>query len=301
MIKIKLSEKVEINQPWIMLGDIAEIKGLEGVELEKLKSIKLGKAPAPGYEREISRQLISLYLQDTGYKTSEFKLEMPPQTIVATVWQEISPEELISFAQEYINKQLEFEYENFKIISRFTPAVLRIPDTDYSLKATMNNLEKLPGDISTEIQVYIGDKVIKRVYLSFTVKVIEEVFIAKRNILKGEKIKREDFKKEVRELGDLRGEFIRDFNDPLIKDGLINIPIGSGDVLTDFYLEKPLLISWGDEVQAEVIIGNIRVTTMVKARQSGKKGDYIMVENPESGHRFKAQVVNSHLVRLVRY
>ena len=52
-------------------------------------------------------------------------------------------------------------------------------------------------------------------------------------------------------------------------------------------------------VQAEVIIGNMRVSAMVRARQNGKYGDYITVENIGTGQRFKAQVISSYLVRIV--
>jgi flagella basal body P-ring formation protein FlgA len=102
------------------------------------------------------------------------------------------------------------------------------------------------------------------------------------------------------ELSNINGELINRWDNPLFIDGVVVIPIAKGDLLTTYYLQKPVLISWGDEVQAEVVVGNVRIKTTVKAYQSGKKGDFIMVENKISGYRFKAMVINSNLVRVIR-
>lgn len=299
-ITISIPGNVNVSQATIKLGEIARIEGVKGDELLKIQSLELGKSPLPGYEREITKQFIALSLQEMGYSYKDFVLNAPMKIKITTDSRKIESKELINFAKKYIIEKTGYDKKKVKIIPKFTPPDLLIPAASYTLEVIKTNNLQLPGDISLPVQVKIGDQVIKRVYLGFRVKIIEKVYIAKRNILKGERLKREDFILETREIVKLKGKLISDFNNKLVKDGIINTPLNKGDILTTYYLMRPVIISWGDEIEAEVVIGNIIVTTVVKALQSGRKGDRILVENKKTGHRFKAEVISSHLVRVIR-
>ncbi|MFW5981217.1 MAG: flagellar basal body P-ring formation chaperone FlgA, partial [bacterium] len=118
-------------------------------------------------------------------------------------------------------------------------------------------------------------------------------------IAAGEKLNEDDFELLYKEVSDFQGEIIKDFDNTLVKNGVVRRRIPRQGVLTTYHLVLPIIVSPHDILQAEIISGGIKVNTQVIARQSGKKGDYITVENISSGHRFKAQIISSHLVRLV--
>lgn len=299
-IKIIIPEYVEVSDSRITLGDIARIEGVEGEKLAEIASVDLGQALLPGYEREIPRELISLAIQQKGYSPASFTLHMPYKVTVKTASRRVSSDTIIAFARDYLKEKVNCPAGRVEIIPRFNPPDLIIPDRNYSLEIDLMGQQELKGNVSLRVLLKIDGQVYKRVYLGFEVKLLQEVFVAKRNIKKGERLVRDDFSIETREIGSFRGELITDFNNRLVKEGIVNIPITRGSILTSYYLIIPDIVSFGDVLKAEVIVGNIRVSTLVKARENGKKGEYILVENLKTGYRFKAQVINSHLVRVIQ-
>jgi len=232
IINLKLPDRVLIHQDRIILGELALIEGIRGKELKDLENIELGKAPLPGYKRELSRELIELTLQAEGYLLSDFELDMNRSIIVETAIREINREELIAYAKKYIRSQYSVSGGEIMIEAGFFPPSLKIPDTEYILKIQDNVVNKLLGNITLPIEVIINDKVWTRVYPGMEIKIIKDVFVAERNINRGEKLRREDFYLERMELSNINGELINKWDHPLLIDGVVTIPIAKGDLLT---------------------------------------------------------------------
>jgi|GEM_PF-1047897 len=299
-ITITVPDRVEISESWITLGDIARIEGLNGDKLKEVQSLKLGKALLPGYSREIPREQIILMLENMGFNRSSINLEMPAVVVVKTASRVISSQDIINGARDFLQERLNYSQERVIIKPVFTPPDVVIPDREYQLVYQLSATKELLGNVSIQALVMMDQQEYKRVYLSFQVMVMEEVLVALRTINKGETIRKEDFRKEVKGITGLRGDIITDFNNTLVRYGVVNIPLKQGEVLTTYYLILPDIVRAGDELRAELVSGTIVVSTMVKACQNGKYGEYITVENVKSGHRFKAQVISSHLVRIIQ-
>lgn len=295
---ITIPDRVVINKSWIELGDIATIKGLTGEDLMELSSIKLGKATLPGYSREIPRGQLSLLLKDKGFSASDIKLVMGESVVVGTISYQISSKKILAQAKEYLLKSLTYPSEKITIREKFIPPNIVVPAKNYQLEFVMPGDKSLSGDISLKTEIIIDGSVYKNIFIRLQVSILEDVFIAKRRILRGEKIRESDFSLETREVGDFRGELITDLDSTLVEYGKVSKYIPEGTVLTSDYLDLPIIVKVGDEIVAEIKMGAIMVTTKVEARQRGKKGEYIIVENLKTGRRFKAMIINPHLVRL---
>ncbi len=299
-VVISISEKVSVNSSLINLGDIADITGVSGKQLEKIKSISLGKALLPGYERVIPKTQIKLLIENAGFSFEQFDSDIPKMVYVRTASRVLKEEEIFEKAKEYLLGNLDYEGEKIDINLRFLPPDIVLPDKEFELKFELPQGISKFGNLSLRALVIIDNVIYKRLFLGFEVKIEKEVYIAKRPISPGEKVYKDDFYREVKMLTSFRGNLINDFSNRLIKDGIVKIEIPKEEVLTTYYLALPNIVYAGDELQAEIIIGSVSITTKVKARQSGKKGQYITVENSNTGHRFKAEVVSSYKVRLVQ-
>lgn len=300
LIRISIPEEVSISTPWITLGDIAVIEGISGERLAELQAINLGKAVLPGYSLEIPRQQIELILQGQGLDGKDFKLDIPERVLVRTTSRRLAGEQLINKAKEYLIGLIDYPAERIVIRARFIPPEIILPDRDYDLRFEISGGTKLRGAVSLQALIIIDELVYQKVFLGFEILVKHQVYIAKRPIKIGEKLVQVDFYQDYRELGDFRGDLITDWRVALVQDGVVKLAIPQGGILTSYYLSLPDLIRAGEQIQAELVFGNVQVKTMVRARQSGKKGQYITVENLKTGHKFKAQVINAHLVRLVQ-
>lgn len=298
-IRISISEKIGISSEWITLGEIASITGASAEKLAILQSIRLGKAVFPGYSRDIYREQIELVLKNEGFSLEEIVLDCPDRVIVQTKSRKIDGADLVEAAKNYIKETLYYPAEQIIVRTRQQIPEIILPDRDYQLKFEGMSGGNRTGNLTLQALIIIDDLVYRRVYLPFEVLIKQEVYLARRPIGIGETIREEDFVLTEVALGNITGDIITDLDIPLVKYGIVRTPIPQDAVLTSRYLRMPDLIKAGDEVQAEIIIGNIRVSAMVRARQNGKYGDFIIVENTGTGHRFKAQVVSSYLVRII--
>lgn len=298
-IKIIIPGEVEVRENWITLGEIATITGVTGEKLDDLRAVRLGKAVLPGYTREVYQEQIKVLLKNEGFSPEDIIIDSPNRIRVRTRSIELSVEDLLDEAKSYLNGILEYPSEKTIIRLRHSPPDLVLPDRDYEIEFKLSNANNLIGNTSLQALILIDGIVYRTIFLSFEILVKEQVYVARRPISIGEKIKGEDFYLDYRPLSNYYGELINNLDIPLVTHGVVKTRIPKEGILTSYHLRMPDIIKNGDLVQAEVIIGNIKVTTIVRARQSGKFGDYINVENRESGHRFKAQIINSNLVRVI--
>ncbi|MFW6306727.1 MAG: flagellar basal body P-ring formation chaperone FlgA [Bacillota bacterium] len=298
IIKIEIDNQVEINKSEILLGDIATISGGAGNNLAELRKLNLGKAVFPGFSSNISKEQIVLQIQNLGYSLNDFLLDMPDDVSVISASTIISSDRLAKEGKEFLSSKISSSSEEkVEIISNYRPKKIIIPENEYEIKYSVSG-DNPVGNVTIQASVLVNGSIYRRVNLGYKVRISKMVYVAKRNIYRNERIKTGDFKKELRVIDSYRGSIISDMKDSLVSDGIVRYPISTGEILTSYYLEKPYIIGYGDEITAEIIMGSIRVNTTVKARQKGKKGEFIIVENSKSGHRFKAQIVNSHLVRI---
>jgi flagellar basal body P-ring formation protein FlgA len=297
-IRIEVHEDTEVSNSWITLGDIAFIEGVEGEERALIDGIRLGKALLPGYECLIPGELILICLQKKGYLVDELDLKIPDLVRAKTASQVVNGKDLVSFAEDYLQERLEYTPVRIRLRTRIFPRDLVIPDRDYQLEVLLNSGGDLRGDISLQVLIRIDGSIYKRVWLGFEVAILQEVYVARRSINKGERLKRDDFSLEIREITNYRGDLITDFSNTLVEEGIVNIAIKKGEILSSYYLKRPDIVSFGDLLEAELITGNLTVSTRVKACQQGKKDEVILVENLKTGYRFKARIIDAQLVRI---
>lgn len=297
---ITIPGEVEINGPSIKLGDIAVIEGLNGDDLYHLQEIELGRAMLPGYEKRLSKGFILRAIEREGYSPASFRLLMPVRVKIRTSSRKLRGETIVSSAVNFLKKKINYSEDRVEIRPKFYPSDLILPDRDYELEINLTRQQNLIGDLSLTVVIKLDGDIYRKIYLGFEIKLLEEVYVARRTIEKGERVTKEDFVMDLRSLKGVQGETITDFNNTLVKDGTVKYPITAGSVLTTRYITRLDLIHRGDELVAEVVMGNIMVSTMVKACQNGTRDDYITVENLKTGNRFKARVVNAHLVRIVQ-
>lgn len=66
--------------------------------------------------------------------------------------------------------------------------------------------------------------------------------------------------------------------------------IRRGEVIKRFMLDIPVAISKGDLLQVRLARGAVRFKTSAKALTSGRAGEWIMLENPETGKRYRGRI-----------
>ena len=136
----------------------------------------------------------------------------------------------------------------------------------------------------------------KSSYLTLSLKLYKEVFVAVNDIKKDEKLDPEFFVKELRETSQLRMEPITDlFN---ITEFRSKVNFHSGDILTKNLIEGDPIVHAGDLVSAYSEYRNLNITFQVKAREDGVFGEKIRVVRDDN-KLFVAEIIDSKNVKII--
>ncbi len=298
--EVVIEKEVRVKEENIKLGRIAEFNEITEEEVKMISEIDLGKAPVPGYKKYINKALVKLMLKKQGFPTDEFTLNFPEQITIKRDAKQIEAEKIKDFLKDKLNYILKNNSDKFTVEINMRQDKITIPKQEYSLEI-LENSEIRPGQMTIPVTINIEGKEYKRFYIPVNIKVYKEAYVAKKYISQGTKLKRDDFEYKMVEVDSVEDEkFVKKETNIFTQSIELSYSLKQGDILKKNNYNTPYLINWGDRVQAKVIVGDVELTLMVVARERGKQGQYINVENPKNKHKFQAKVISPQLVELIK-
>jgi len=298
--EVNVDKEVYIKDENILLKDIAEINNISQNDLEKIKNIDLGQAPLPGYKKYLNKELFNLLIKKQGYSTEKYTLNIPNQVVIKRKSRKINSSEIENYINNYLSNILSDVTDNFSIDINFRQKKITIPDKEYSVEI-IGDREIKVGRMTLPVRLIIEKKEYKRFYVPVEIKAFKKAYIAKRYISQGSKIKRNDYEFKLVEIDSLDDSKIIKEDTDLFNNSIeLSYSLKQGDILKKNNYNTSYLINWGDQIQADIIVGDIELSLMVTARERGKIGEYIKVENPKNNHQFNAKVISPQLVQVIK-
>lgn len=298
--EIKIKEKVEVSDSEIILAEIAEIRApeLSTAAVEELRNLSFKTSPNPGYQKRLSRVLVDLTIQNLGYKKAQFKLQMPGTVIVSRKSSVITEAEIAALVEDYLKSNLDFEAEQLMIESRSSLSQVEISAGDYELKIAENQNLSLPNT-NIKLEVWQNGEQVRSLFYPVKINLLLEVLTANRDLKSNSKIKKSDFEIKKQSISGDPEELIRDWSEVDINNVQLSRSIKKGEVLKSSYLKIPYAVKWGQKLNLQVKVNNIHVSTFVEAKERGKIGEIITVENLNSGYQFQVEVVSPTEVKMI--
>ncbi|MGM0602308.1 MAG: flagellar basal body P-ring formation chaperone FlgA [Bacillota bacterium] len=298
--EISIPQEIFVDSERIILKEAAVIDGddLSAAELNELKNTDLGRAPLPGHRKTISQALVEISIKNLGYNNNEFSLSMPTDVSVRRNSNQVTAEKIEKAIKKQLKTRSNLNTENVLIKISRQPDPIQIPAGEYELIISDNYNLKM-GQNTVALEIYQDDAQYKKIYIPVKLGVKMTVFKAKKRINHGEKINREYFEKVEDEIYSDKNNLVSQWDNEKISEQIFKRSIPAGSYLSYDDFKKPVVVRWGDKVRAIVEINNIAVSAFVTARGRGKKGDIIEVENPQTGYRFKAEIISASEVRFI--
>jgi len=295
---IELKSKAEVKGPWIYLMDLGRIQTACPQLLSQLKSLKVAKAPLPGSSRVLDRNYLRARLGQKGINLSHLTLRGAEQIKVLTLFAKVEGRQLIEVAKEFAKKNLPWGEENLEIKVVGRPRDLIIPAGKAELRAkkTLGAGLSLSGFIPVPIEVVVEGRVYRTVKVNLKVKVFQKVLISKKIIRKGEEIKKEDVGERITDISCLSKDVILDLNQ--IKGRCARRTIRANTILKEDLFEIPAVISRGEQVTIIAALGNLQIATLGRAKEEGRVGEVIRVENIETKKELQAKVIGERRVEV---
>jgi flagella basal body P-ring formation protein FlgA len=298
--EINVDKEVYVKDSNILLKDIAEFNNIRENDLKNIQDLDLGQSPLPGYKKYINKELIKLLIKKLGYKSNQYTLNVPNQLVVRRKARQINSDDIEKHLKKYLADVLENVTDEYAIKVNFRQKQITIPDKHYSIKI-IGDREIKSGKMTVPTAVIIDNNEYKRFYVPVEIKAFKKAYVAKRYISQGSKIKRDDYEFKLVEIDSLDDSDIIKENTDLFNNKVeLSYSLKQGDILKKNNYKTSYLINWGDQIQAQVIVGDIELSLMVTARERGKLGEYIKVENPKNNHQFNAKVISPQLVQVIK-
>ncbi len=139
---------------------------------------------------------------------------------------------------------------------------------------------RLVGRVPVTVRLVDEGEILERHVMTASVEVHAEVWVADRRIRRGELISESDLRRERLSVKRGRGRLVVDAGDVI---GMrARRSIGAGTPIRRGFVEVPPVVQRGEMVRLRMVHGGLRIETKGVAREDGRAGQVIRVQNTTS-------------------
>jgi len=284
---IRIPERVEVDSDSLVLGDLAP--GLP----EKLHRVPVGYSPYPGHYRWLSRGELAGYLRKWGLE-NEARLEMPQRVLITRMSRPVERDLIRKAVENYLRDA--FPGFEVTIQKLDLPQDVILPLGSVEVRVTSaRRLQRLDG-VSLKLD-FLSDSIRRK---SQWVKVVAsargKVPVLTTDKGYGETIRESDLIFEWRTLDRVEDVVLNPLE---IAGSVAKKNLAEGSLIHRRDIEEPVLVERGDLVTLVARGPKFKISTTVRAKDAGSRGDSITVENLSSRRMIQATVVGTKIVELV--
>jgi flagella basal body P-ring formation protein FlgA len=273
-VTVTLPMEARVRGTEVNLGTIADVRGADQELVERVRSIDLGYAPAPGFSRLLQeswlRQRVERIIPGV-----ELEFLGQPATRVWPLVERIAPDRIRQAAEEEIKRLLQGEEGTFQAASPILEALVPAGVENAVLRANLATDTLASGAVNVPVQVLVDGAPYRTIWTSFEVRVWHTVPVLRRHVRSGERLTDEMFERRSvlrRDAG--RGQALpldAVFGSTAARD------LAPGAVVTAADVHRPIAIEQGRSVILQVRKGAIVARIPGLARDNGSIGDRVRV------------------------
>jgi len=296
-LTLTFKDSVLVTDTTFFLGDIAEIECRDNALKAKLRNVAGGNSAPAGYGRFLNVSDFVLYRLKPLFGDLQFNICGAQRVYIRTGAIEKKIEDYLGIIQQYFRKEVLWPQGCYE-------AVVKEPERSWKC---------LPGDVTARVEG-LADRYPRgnvqlwlvvqqkqrslRIPVMCNVKVVTPVLVAKRSILRGQKITPEDCEVKPMDITTFGPQPL--FNTDSLNGIRAVRTINPGTILHLRLIETIPVIQKGDMVEIMVNKGRVRVAVQGIAREPGKIGERIWVENTNSRKLVQAIVKDKGTVTVTQ-
>lgn len=207
-----------------------------------------------------------------------------------------SPEQVEKAAERFLHDKLAEEYKYVEVNAHGIDSRLKLDKCDGELEPFIPHGRDAIR--ASTVGVRCSGNVPWTVYVRMETKVSADVLVAARPLSRGAIIDNNDLRLARRDMSRARGSWYSSIDDVV---GLeVQRSIRQGEPLTSRLLDEPILIKRGDRVTIKAGRGRaLSITAHGQAKESGRKGERIRVENLDSGREVEGVVTGKGTIQVL--
>jgi flagella basal body P-ring formation protein FlgA len=289
---ILVKSEAKVLGPTLELSEIAEIRADTPAEFERLSAVCLGSTPAPGSLRRVTRDEIARAVRALGSDcsvTGAAACRAEPRIEV------IPGRDLENAAQSALSAFFAGRDAEITVVRPAGDLPLIAPERKRDLTADLPRADPTPGPWNVPVEVRVDGSLAQTVWIALDVRLFERVPVAARDLRRGD-----PFAPGAWSLERVRVEpaGARSPDLGLLAGAVCTRDLVRGTRIVEADVHREILVSFGQEVELEVVRGLIRARTLALARGQGALGDRVEVQSGDSQRRLYGVVVARGVVRV---
>lgn len=286
--EIKLVDQPQVTERYVRLGDLFTDTGKAAEEI-------IFEAPEPGGTKKLS-------IYEIDRLATEFGLDFERPRYISSVrihrkGTEVTTEDLRFLIEQGLVEHGIEDNVRLRIfgtaISYYIAADQSLMDIDITRLDVSDRRDRFSAELNLPSEA--GEP--RRIRISGRIEEVRLAPVFKRAIAPGEQIDATDI-----EWKDIPAQRLtsRTISSELQLIGqTVRRTMRPGQLININDVQAPVSIRKGSAVVMNYIAGPLKISYVVRARENGAIGDYILVENPKSNNRVDARVVSADLVEVV--
>ena len=284
---IYLPRHIEIDSDVPSLGQVSIIRG-ESSFIEKAGKIPLGKLVTPGQTIVVSRKVLLGRLASNGIEASDVKLTGAEEVVIKKRGLVLSEKQFVEFAKAYLAKNPPDKSVCQSLMIQ-NPKELVLEGAPKNVKFSPRMVAtSVRGFVKVEIGVIVDGVKVGSREVSFRLKYSGRKFKTLVDIPAGTLISTDNVKIEKTVLNYPDSSNTTNPYGQIAKRNLLaNTEIRAGMVGP---IEPPVVFKRNQSIMIRIDKFGLLVTAMGKALEDGRVGQYVKVQNIDSGRTIVAKV-----------
>ncbi len=287
--EIKVPKFIKTTKEKICLGDI-----VQGAKIDPAwKGIVLAHITSPGSTIELPASYIKARLRLKGVPVDKIKIKLPEVVKIKREGIRITKKDLEAIAKRCIRQNNPWG-NRLKILKITATKDLILPKGRLSYSCQM--MSSPLGNFSVPIIFRVDGKIVSRTWVVVKTRLVTPVVVARYPIRRGEIITKDKLKIVKKDITRLpKGIFLS--KAPLVgKRAKINISVGR--IIYKNMVEIPPVIKRGQRVTIVAESDTLKVSAPGVAKENGRIGDLIKVQNILSKKIVVGKVVDAQTVKV---
>lgn len=294
-LTVILNPEARVRGTELSVGALAEVRGDDTALVERIKTLELGWAPAPGYTRTLQRWQIEQKLQ-AAFPGTHIKLEGADVIRIAPQTTKLSGSELRTRAES----ELRSIFGSKETILTPTGPMLdvEIPagDRHPELRCVLEKREQRAGAWSVPVQIWVDGALFSTQWINFQVEISDLVPVLIRDVRRGDVLGPEHFELRRARVGHMGS--LEPLSGPALLGAVAQMDLAAGATVTARDVQRARLVKSGDTVQVQVRKGAITARASAIAKTDGMSGDRIRLVSADKTRELSGVVIGRGLVEV---
>ncbi|WP_198139501.1 flagellar basal body P-ring formation chaperone FlgA [Ralstonia sp. A12] len=299
--RIELPPMVEARHGDVSLGDVAALASSDLSTLRRLMSLPLGRLPRSGESARLDQATLARWIRArTGINPQRIAWSGAEVVNVHLSMHELSGEQLASVAKASLHEWLAARSARSSVELSRTPRDIPVPAGEVRVQVRpISNAAMLTKHMSVWVDVWVDDRFIRTVPVSFEVSAYEQGYVADSAAASGSPLDQVALQPREVDLAVLPSKSVLTGLAPETAANLrLRRTVAAGEVMTRDSIESRPSVTRGDWATLHAVSGAVNLESRVEVLEDGRDGQMVHVKLSNGTVPMLARVVGTRMVEV---